>query len=87
MMGRHKSPPVLFAFNVNLDRRVRADNPLRRIAERVDFSFVRDAVAHCYGRNGNVSVDPVVIMKMMLVLFLDDVASEREADSTTKCNR
>lgn len=78
MMGRHKSPPVLFAFNVNLDQRVRADNPLRRIAELVDFSFVRDAVAHCYGRNGNVSVDPVVIMKMMLVLFLDDVASERE---------
>ena len=33
---------------------------------------------HCYGSRGNVSVDPEVIMKMMFLLFFDDVASERE---------
>jgi len=31
-----------------------------------------------YGYNGNVSVDPAVIMKMMFLLFYDDVSSERE---------
>jgi IS5 family transposase len=35
-------------------------------------------VARFYGSNGNVSVDPVIIMKMMLLLFWDNVASERE---------
>jgi transposase len=39
---------------------------------------VRAEVAHCYGKKGQVSVDPEVIMKMMFLLFFDDVASERE---------
>ena len=68
----------LFAYNIDLDKRVRPDHPLRRITEAVDFSFVRAAVAKCYGKNGNVSVDPVIILKMMFLLFYDDVASERE---------
>ena len=39
---------------------------------------MRREVAKCYGTKGNVSEDPVVIMKMMLLLFLDNVRSERE---------
>jgi transposase len=42
------------------------------------LSFVRKAVAHTYGRKGNKSVPPEVIMRMMLLLFLDDIKSERE---------
>jgi transposase len=44
----------------------------------VDFTFVRQRVAQCYGYNGNVSVDPAVVMKMMFLLFHDDIPSERE---------
>jgi len=51
---------------------------LRKIQAAVDWNFVRSAVAGCYGHNGNVSVDPVVILKMMFLLFYDDVKSERE---------
>jgi RHS repeat-associated protein len=57
---------------------VRSDHPLRRVAGLVDFKFVRGEVADCYGSKGQVSVDPEVIMKMMFLLFFDDVASERE---------
>jgi transposase len=39
---------------------------------------VREEVAHCYGTSGNESVDPEVILKMMFLLFFDDIASERE---------
>jgi len=46
--------------------------------EALDFSFVREAVADRYGYNGNVSVDPEVILKMMFLLFFDNIASERE---------
>ena len=35
-------------------------------------------MAHCYGRNGNESVPPEVILKMMFLLFFDDIKSERE---------
>ena len=44
----------------------------------LDLGFVRGQVAGFYGNNGNVSVDPVIIIKLMLLLFLDDVRSERE---------
>jgi Transposase domain (DUF772) len=44
----------------------------------LDLSFVCQAVAHTYGRRGNRSVPPEVILRMMLLLFLDDIKSERE---------
>ena len=78
MMGRHSGQKEMFSYTVDLDRRVRADHPLRAIRRLIDFSFVRGEVAHCYGYNGQVSVDPVVIMKLMFVLFFDNVKSERE---------
>ena len=68
----------MFSYGVNLDLRVRADHPLRAIRRVIDFSFVRPAVAHCYGYNGQVSVDPEVILKLLFLLFLDNVKSERE---------
>jgi transposase len=35
-------------------------------------------VASAYGYNGQVSVDPVLLLKMMFLLFWDDIPSERE---------
>src|SRR5437867_3742516 len=78
MMGQHKSEPQLFNYAVNLEKRVRANHPLRQVKAVIDWSFAREEVAHCYGRNGNESVPPEVIMKMMFLLFFDDVKSERE---------
>ena len=78
MMGLKEDQKELFSYSVDLDRRVRADNPLRQIRERIDFTFARQEVKEFYGYNGNESVDPAVIMKMMFLLFFDNVASERE---------
>jgi transposase len=77
MMGTQKSESRLFNYAVNLDKRVRANHPLRQVQRIIDFSFVREEVARCYGRNGNESVPPEVILKMMLLLFFDDIKSER----------
>jgi len=78
MMGVHQPQVELFSYQVNLDKRVRADHPLRRVAAQIDFSFIRAEVASAYGYNGQVSVDPVILLKMMFLLFWDDIASERE---------
>ena len=78
MMGHQEPQKDLFSYHIDLDKRVRPDNPLRRIAEKIDFTFVRDEVAKFYGNNGNESVDPVIILKMMFLLFYDNIASERE---------
>jgi transposase len=80
MMGtlQAETEQSLFSYCVQLDRRIRADHPLRRLRQVLDLSFVAPAVQHCYGKSGNVSVDPQVIMKMMLLLFYYNIPSERE---------
>lgn len=45
MMGVHQPQDELFSYKVNLDKRVRADHPLRRVGAIVDFNFIRAEVA------------------------------------------
>jgi transposase len=78
MMGKHDEQKELFSYRIDLDKRVRADHPLRAVLDKIDFTFVRAEVQKHYGTKGNVSVDPVIILKMMFLLFFDNVASERE---------
>src|SRR5262245_13309494 len=73
-----QSEAKLFHYGVSLEKRIRLSNPLRAIKRMVDFSFVRPRVAEFYGNDGHESTDPIVIMKLMLLLFMDDVSSERE---------
>lgn len=83
MMG-HEDPiqNKLFYTDFNLERRIRADHPLRHIARLIDFDFAYQEVADKYGINGNVSVPPPIILKLMLLLVLYNVRSERELVST-----
>jgi transposase len=78
MMGKsQKTEPKLFYHGISLERRVPADHPLRRISKLIDFTFVRSGVEELYGVNGNVSVDPAVILKLMFLLIYEDLKSER----------
>lgn len=67
-----------FVTGFNLDERVRKDHVLRKISETIDFDFIYKEVKERYGSKGNVSVPPPVILKMMLLLILYNVRSERE---------
>jgi transposase len=83
MMGRDEPPqPSLFYTSFNLDKRIRLNHPLRKVAKVLDFGFVSDEVEHLYGTNGNVSVPPPVILKLMVLLMLYNVRSEREMMDT-----
>src|ERR1019366_8927063 len=80
MMGTQSSrcQPALFSYHIDLESRLGADHLLRQVSATLDLSFVIPAVRHRYGRSGNVSLDPRVIIKLLLLLFLYDVPSERE---------
>jgi transposase len=83
MMGHKKeSQKKLFYYSTSLDKRIRKDHPLRKISQMIDFDFVYDEVKDTYGTRGNVSVPPPVILKMLLLLILYNVRSERELMST-----
>jgi transposase len=83
MMGQQTGiQPKLFYHEINLDQRVPPNHTLRKIQEEIDFDFVYGEVKDTYGDNGNVSIPPPVILKMMLLLVLYNVRSERELMDT-----
>ena len=83
MMGiQEPDQGKIFYTNINIAERIRRDHPLRRIAAKVDFDFTYREVAGRYGTNGNISVPPPVVLKLMLLLVFYNVRSERELMST-----
>lgn len=83
MMGRQsKVQNKLFYTTLNLEKRIRKDHLLRAVNKLIDFDFIYKQVEDRYGVNGNVSVPPPVILKLMLLLILYNVRSERELMDT-----
>ena len=64
---------------VCLDELVPADDRLRRLDELVDWGFVRAEAAPYYAADlGRPSIDPIVLVKLMLVGALEGIGSMRE---------
>jgi transposase len=63
--------------DLSLEELVPKDDFYRRLERTVDLSFVRELVRDCYASGGRPSVDPVVFFKLQLVLFFEDLRSER----------
>lgn len=76
------SQPTLFCYNVNLAKRVPQKHILRKIRNEIDFDFIYAEVKDTYGTKGNPSVPPPTILKMLLLLVLYNVRSERELMDT-----
>jgi len=64
--------------DVSLEDLVPDDHFYRRLEARLDLSFVREMVAPLYAKGGRPSVDPVVFFKLQIVLFCEDLRSERQ---------
>ena len=63
--------------DLSLEELVPKDNFYRRLEERLDLSFVRELVADRYAAIGRNSIDPVVLFRLQLVMFFEDIRSER----------
>ena len=62
---------------VSLDELVPVDHFYRRLDRVLDLSFVRTLVQETYAAGGRPSIDPVVFFKLQLVMFFEDIRSER----------
>src|SRR5437868_5545652 len=63
--------------NVSLEELVPSDHFYRHLEKSLDLSFVREFVQETYACKGRPSIDPVVFFKLQLVMFFEDIRSER----------
>ena len=76
MMGRQVAQGALF-YGFRLDDHVPPDHLLRRIDAVLDLGFVREALAASYSASGRPSIDPELMLRMLLVGYLFGIRSER----------
>src|SRR5439155_8582348 len=62
---------------VSLEELVPQDHFYRHLQKVLDLSFVYDLVRESYSVVGRPSIDPVVFFKLQLVMFFEDIRSER----------
>jgi len=81
MQGRKSFEEKLFT-NFQLSDRVPPDNFYRKLKETLDLCFIDQTTAKYDGTEGEESIDPVVFFKLMLVGYLENLASDRRIIST-----
>jgi transposase len=64
--------------NLSLEELVLKDNFYRRLDATLNLSFVRELTKDCYACSGRPSVDPVVFFRLQLVMFFENIRSERQ---------
>ena len=77
MQGKKEFKQRIY-YNINLDSLVPEDHFLKRLDSLVSFDFVRDITKDYYSYTGKPSIDPVVLVKMLLVGYIFDIRSERK---------
>lgn len=85
MMGRKEEFQSKLEF-IDLDVIVPSNHLLRRINEKVDFSFIYSKMEKYYSKLGRKSLDPVLLYKMLLIGYLYNVDSERQLEQEVHLN-
>ncbi len=76
MMGKKTKQAPLF-YSINIKDMIPENHILRLINKYIDFSFIRKKTKHLYSSTGRPSIDPEILIKMLLVGYLYGITSER----------
>jgi transposase len=76
MMGQQPRTESLFYY-FRLEDQIPENHLLRLVDRHVDLSFVRERVKSLYSSTGRPSVDPEVLLRLLLVGYLYGITSER----------
>ena len=72
---------------ITIEDLVPTDHLLRKVNDIIDFSFIYDEVESMYcSNNGRPSIDPVVLIKFLLIGFLYGINSERRISEEIQVN-
>jgi len=84
MMGR-KDDQLCMTI-VNLEELIPENHLLKKIDRTIDFNFIYDLAEPYYSEKGRPSIDPVCMIKMLLVGYLYGVRSERRLEEEITLN-
>jgi transposase len=77
MMGRLKRDQGQFFYSFCLDEVVPDDHRVREVAGVLDLSWVHAELTCCYSPLGRPSIDPVLMIRMLIVGYVFAIRSER----------
>jgi hypothetical protein len=77
MMGRLEREQEQLFYSFRLDEAVPDDHPVRGIAAVLDLSWVHAELAPYYPKIGRPSIDPVLMIRMLVVGYAFAIRSER----------
>jgi transposase len=77
MMGQHDRSEALFYY-FRLEDQVPENHLLRLIDRYVSFSFVRERLRDSYSETGRPSIDPELLLRILLIGYLYGITSERK---------
>src|SRR5271168_4278320 len=77
MMGPRQADQVALFYEFSLERHVSASHLLRSIDRFVDLSDVRSHLAPFYSSTGRPSIDPELMIRMLIVGYCMGIRSER----------
>lgn len=76
MIGDHERKEPMFYY-IRIEDIVPEDHLLRLIDQHIDLSFIREKVKHLYSHTGRPSIDPEVLLRMLLIGYIYGITSER----------
>src|SRR5438309_421348 len=77
MMGQHPRSEALFYY-FRLEDQVPENHLLRLIDQQISFEFVRQQLKDSYSETGRPSIDPELLLRILLIGYLYGVTSERK---------
>jgi transposase len=77
MMGSRQIEQGVLFYNFSLDAHVPADHLMRSIDRFVELSELRRELAPFYGSMGRPSIDPELMIRMLIVGYCFGIRSER----------
>ena len=77
MMGRHNRDQGQLFYSFDLDAVVPRDHLVREIAAVLDLSWVHKQLAPHYSTMGRPSIDPVLMIRMLIIGYVFAIRSER----------
>src|ERR1700757_4230241 len=86
MMGRREDNQVQFLYAFDLDKVVPADHLVRQIDGILDLSWVHRELRPYYSDTGRPSIDPVLMIRMLIVGYVFAIRSERRICSEVQVN-